>query len=121
MISLYPGHQAGERKFPRSLKIIPLLHNPLNVDLMKIRKTPLFYLVLLSCLVGIPVGIYGLTLTGCESLIGLIILVLVLFTVVALAVEQLLIKLLQPGIYGILLIEAGLLAGAVAVVSPVFG
>ena len=88
---------------------------------MKIRKTPLFYLVLLSCLLGVPGGIYGLTLTGGASLLGAVIFSFVFFAIVALVLEQLMVALLQPNIYGVLLIDLGFAIGVAAAISPFLG
>jgi hypothetical protein len=83
---------------------------------MKSRKTPLFYISIVILIVGLPVGIYGLTLPGWDALLGVFALILVFGSWILFALEQLLIKLFKPDAYGLLVIDTGLLVMTVATI-----
>lgn len=86
---------------------------------MKIRKTPLFYVVLLISVICVPFGIYGLILSGWAGLVGLLAFICTFASVVALVLEQLLLRFLQPGLLGVIFLDMALLAGVVAVIFPI--
>ncbi|WP_224995289.1 hypothetical protein [Cesiribacter sp. SM1] len=81
---------------------------------MKIRKTPLFYISLIILIVGLPVGIYGLTLPGWDALLGVFALLQVVGSWVLFVLEQLLLRLLKPRANALLLADTGVLLATVA-------
>lgn len=88
---------------------------------MNLRKTPLFWLVLLIVLMGTPYGFYALTLPGGESLVGAVLLMFVFASVTVLALEQVLVSLFEPKIWGVLTIDVLMAGAAFGVVSPFLG
>lgn len=81
---------------------------------MHLRKTLLFYLTALVCVVGIPGGIYGLTLPGDAAFVGYFVLFFIFTLLVAFVLEQLIVNLLKTRRYAALFIDLGLLASLFA-------